>query len=437
MMSNSPLVNYTKISPNKNSPRNHKIDTITIHCVVGQLSVESLGALFSQTSKKASSNYGIGPDGRIGLYVEEKDRSWCSSNADNDNRAITIECASDKTSPYAVNDKVMNSLIKLLVDICKRNGIKELKWKADKSLIGQVDKQNMTVHRWFAAKSCPGDYLYSRHGEIASNVNKILRGNEHVYTANTKLTPEQFISTIAPIVMKYHDKYGFGFSSIVIAQACLESGYGTSNKVINPATGAYRHNYFGLKYRPGRIFVNNGYFTESGSEQNADGSYTPGKFDWYKFPSMDAGVEGYFQFIKNGPYKNAVLAKTPEEYIVELKKANYASSLDYVSKITNVVSTRKLTQYDDKKPVIYTEPKGTYWVGYLVADLKIGTKGKIVKFAQKLLNGVGLKVKEDGLYGENTAKAVSDFQSKNSLAVTGEIDAKTWLKLTASNGIHT
>ncbi len=170
-MSNSPLVSYTKISPNKTSPRNHKIDTITIHCVVGQCSVETLGDIFAPTSRKASSNYGIGPDGRIGMYVEEKDRSWCSSNAANDHRAITIECASDKTHPYAINDKVYKALIELLVDICKRNGIPELKWKADKSLIGQPDKQNMTVHRWFANTYCPGDYIYNRLGQIASEVN--------------------------------------------------------------------------------------------------------------------------------------------------------------------------------------------------------------------------------------------------------------------------
>lgn len=173
-MSNSSLVNYTKISPNKNSPRKHKIDTITIHCVVGQLSVETLGSIFSKSSKQASSNYGIGSDGRIGMYVEEKDRSWCSSNAANDHRAITIECASDTTHPYAINDKVYKSLIELCVDICKRNGIKELKWKGDKSLIGKTDKQNMTVHRWFANKSCPGDYIYSRLGQIANEVNRKL-----------------------------------------------------------------------------------------------------------------------------------------------------------------------------------------------------------------------------------------------------------------------
>lgn len=169
---NSPLVQYTKISPHK-EPRNHAIDTITIHCVVGQILVESLGEIFQ--TKAASSNYGIGKDGRIAMYVEEKDRSYCSSSASNDHRAITIECASDMTEPFAINDKVWASLIKLLVDICKRNSIKELKWKADKSLIGQVDKQNMTVHRWFhSGKSCPGTYLYERMGQIAEEVNEKL-----------------------------------------------------------------------------------------------------------------------------------------------------------------------------------------------------------------------------------------------------------------------
>lgn len=188
-MKNSSLVNYTKISPNKTTPREHEIDTITIHCVVGQLSVESLGEEFSKTSKKASSNYGIGYDGRIGMYVEEKDRSWCSggkdtngnairvngiSGADNDHRAITIEVASDTTPPYKINDVAYKSLIALLVDICQRNNIKELKWQGDKSLVGQADKQNMTVHRWFANKSCPGDYLYNLHSQIAAEVNEKL-----------------------------------------------------------------------------------------------------------------------------------------------------------------------------------------------------------------------------------------------------------------------
>ena len=174
-MGNSPLVNYTKISPNRTSPRNHSIDTVTIHCVVGQLSVERLGEIFAPASKRASSNYGIGADGRIGMYVEEKDRSWCSSNEDNDNRAITIEVASDTKHPYAVNSAAYKSLLTLLTDICMRNNIKELKWKGDKSLIGQPDKQNMTVHRWFDNNECPGEYLYSRHARIAAEVNERLK----------------------------------------------------------------------------------------------------------------------------------------------------------------------------------------------------------------------------------------------------------------------
>ena len=178
LMSNSPLVSYTKISPHRDSPRNHKIDTITIHCVVGQCNVEPLGELFQ--TKAASSNYGIGKDGRIAMYVEEKDRSYCSSSAANDNRAITIECASDTKEPFAVNDKVYAALIDLLVDICKRNGIPKLLWKADKSLVGQTDKQNMTVHRWFhPGKSCPGTYLYERMGKIAEEVNKRLGAAEN------------------------------------------------------------------------------------------------------------------------------------------------------------------------------------------------------------------------------------------------------------------
>lgn len=183
--SNSPLVSYTKLSPNHSGQRKQPIDTITIHCVVGQCSVETLGNIFAPTSRKASSNYGVGVDGRIGMYCEEKNRSWCTSSSANDNRAITIEVASDTTHPYAVNAKAYAALIDLVTDICKRNGIKKLLWKGDKSLIGQVDKQNMTVHRWFANKSCPGDYLYSRHGEIAAEVNKRLN------TGTSPSTPEK------------------------------------------------------------------------------------------------------------------------------------------------------------------------------------------------------------------------------------------------------
>lgn len=178
-MSNSPLVTYTKLSPNHSGRRNHVIDTVSVHCMAGNASVETCGALFADTSRKASSNYGIGSDGRIALYVEEANRSWCTSNVANDHRAITIEVANNGGAPdWPVSDKAYAALLDLLTDICRRNGIKKLLWKGDKSLIGQVDKQNMTVHRWFAAKACPGDYLYNRHGEIAAEVNRRLEGEE-------------------------------------------------------------------------------------------------------------------------------------------------------------------------------------------------------------------------------------------------------------------
>lgn len=177
---NSPLVNFTRISPNRTPNRNHTIDTISIHCVVGQCSVETLGTIFANQAKQASSNYGIGPDGRVGMYVEEQDRSWCTggsmrvngiSGSSNDYQAVTIEVASDTKHPYAITDKAMAALIELCADICHRNGIKQLLWRGDKSLVGNVAKQNITAHRWFANKACPGDYIYNRLGKIAAKVN--------------------------------------------------------------------------------------------------------------------------------------------------------------------------------------------------------------------------------------------------------------------------
>ena len=195
MFSNSPLVNYTCISPNKSNGRivptswakrwdGEILDTITIHCVVGQTSVERLGEIFADPGRQASSNYGIGADGRIGMYVEEKDRSWCTggpknvlgmTGSMNDYRAVTIEVASDTEYPYAVTDEAYATLIKLVADICKRNGIKRLKWEADPNLVWDKDRQNMTVHRWFDYKSCPGEFLFERHHDIASKVNALLK----------------------------------------------------------------------------------------------------------------------------------------------------------------------------------------------------------------------------------------------------------------------
>lgn len=177
---NSSLVSYTNLSPNHSGQRMHSIDRITPHCVVGQLSAESICGCFTSTSRQASCNYGIGTDGKVSLCVEEKNRSWCSSSNANDQRAVTIECASDKTSPYAMNEAVYQSLIKLCADICKRNGKSKLLWLGDKNKTlnysPKSDEMVLTVHRWFSNKSCPGDWLYSRLGDLASRVTAQLGG---------------------------------------------------------------------------------------------------------------------------------------------------------------------------------------------------------------------------------------------------------------------
>jgi hypothetical protein len=173
-MSNSPLVTYTKLSPNHSGPRKQKIDTITPHCIVGYLSLKKLGDIFTPKARQASSNYGIDPEGKVGMYVEEGNRSWCTSSNANDQRAVTIEIASDTKAPYKIKDKTMDGLIELCIDICKRNDIPKLLWKADKSLIGKVDRQNITVHRWFNNTQCPGDYIYSQLGYVADAVNLVL-----------------------------------------------------------------------------------------------------------------------------------------------------------------------------------------------------------------------------------------------------------------------
>lgn len=167
-MSNSKLVNHTNLSPNFSSRNGTKIDTITIHHMAGNLSVETCGRMFADPSAEASSNYGIGTDGRVGLYVDEANRSWCSSNGDNDRRAVTIEVANDQIGgDWHVSDTAMAKLIDLCVDICRRNGIAKLNYTGDTS-------GNLTMHCWFKATACPGPYLKSKFGYIADEVNKRL-----------------------------------------------------------------------------------------------------------------------------------------------------------------------------------------------------------------------------------------------------------------------
>lgn len=185
-MSNSNLVNVTIKSPNHSGQRTHSIDRITPHCVVGQLSASSIGGCFTSSDRQASCNYGIGKDGRVVLVVDECNRSWCSSSNANDQRAVAIECASDKTEPYAFNSVVYNKLIDLCVDICERNGKIKLLWINDKNkALSYNPKSNemlLTVHRWFANKSCPGDWMYNRMGDLASQVTQRLNKSTNTNT---------------------------------------------------------------------------------------------------------------------------------------------------------------------------------------------------------------------------------------------------------------
>ena len=183
-MSNSKLVSVTKLSPCHSGLRTHTIDRITPHCVVGQLSAESICNCFTSPSREASCNYGIGTDGRVALVVEEKNRSWCSSSNANDQRAVTIECASGLEEPYTMNRKVYKSLVNLCVDICKRNNKTKLLWFNDKAkALTYNPKSNemvITVHRWFDYKSCPGNWLYNRLCKLAKTVTKKLQKHEKV-----------------------------------------------------------------------------------------------------------------------------------------------------------------------------------------------------------------------------------------------------------------
>ena len=227
---NSSLVSYTKLSPNHSGQRTHSIDRITPHCVVGQCSVETLGNIFLPASRQASSNYGIGADGRVGMYVEEKKRSWCSSSSANDQRAVTIECASDTTEPYAFKDVVYNRLVELCTDICRRNGKTRLLWLGDKTktlnYTPASDEMVLTVHRWFANKSCPGNWMYARMGDLASKVTAALGGS----TDNITTTPTTTTAVLYRVRKSWADSKSQkgAYKVLTNAKKCADANPGYS-----------------------------------------------------------------------------------------------------------------------------------------------------------------------------------------------------------------
>lgn len=174
----SQLAKVTKLSPNHSGKRTHAVDTITPHCFVGQVTAERGLEVFLPTSRDASCNYVIGYDGKIGCSVDEDNRSWCTSSRENDQRAITIECASDAYHPYAFTPACYDNLIKLCVDICKRYKKTKVVWKNDKNYMlnyqPKANEMRITVHRWFANKACPGDWLMGKMDAMVAEINKQL-----------------------------------------------------------------------------------------------------------------------------------------------------------------------------------------------------------------------------------------------------------------------
>ena len=361
---NSRLVVYKKLSPNHSGKRTHKIDRISPHCVVGQCTAEGLGSWFARTSTQASSNYGIDKDGRVGLYVEEKNRSWCTSSAANDQRAVTIECASDTREPYTMNSKVYNKLVKLCVDICKRNGKKKLLWFGDKTktlnYTPKSDEMVITVHRWFANKSCPGNWLYSRLGKLAAEVTKQLGGTSTDTKKGLQATSLKDLSE-ADVIKKIGslftaDMKSSGIlASVSLAQFILESGYGKSE------LAQKANNCFGMKKSlsgntwTGSTWDGKSIYTKKTQEDDGTGKHYTITADFRKYPDIEKSIadhSAYLNGAKNGTklrYAGLKGCKDYKKAAKIIKAGGYATSTTYVEKLCAIIEKWDLTKYDVKK----------------------------------------------------------------------------------------
>lgn len=326
-MSNSNLISYTQISPNRNSPRNQPISKITIHHMAGNTTLQSFGATVAKTSRAMSANYAIDSDGNIGLFCPESDRSWCSSSEWNDNRAVTIEVANDGGEPdWHVSDDAINALIKLCVDICKRNGMTKLEYT------GTPDG-SLTIHRMFTATLCPGPYLLSKIPDIAAQVTAQLQGQ--ATDAN-----QTFIDVM---VTKCQDRCTVAglLPSLCIAQACVESAYGTSELAVQA------NNLFGIK-------ANNGWTGKTYTKQTKewDGSkYITISAAFRAYDTMVACVEDYLSKLTTMErYTNLVGCDNINTACRLIREDGWATSPTYTETLLGVVDKYNLTQYDQVKP---------------------------------------------------------------------------------------
>ena len=364
---NSSMVVYKKLSPNHSGQRTHSIDRITPHCVVGQCTAEGLWEWFEKQSTQASSNYGIDRDGRVALYVEEKNRSWCSSSNANDQRAITIECVSDTTEPYAFRDVVYQTLIKLCIDICKRNGKNKLIWFGDKDKTLNYSPKSgemiLTVHRWFANKSCPGNWMYARMGDLAEKVTNALQGssdsdggsaaNGTQASVLKNLSEADAIKKVGTLFTADQKKSGI-LASVSLAQFILESGYGKSELAQNA------NNIFGMKCSlsgnswSGSSWDGKSKYTKKTQEQNPDGSMVTITADFRKYPCIEdstADHSAYLLGAKNGSKLRYDGLKGCTDYkkaVQIIKDGGYATSLTYVENLISIIERLNLTQYDAK-----------------------------------------------------------------------------------------
>lgn len=355
---NSPLVVYTKLSPNHSGQRTHSIDRITPHCVVGQLSAESICGCFTSPTRQASCNYGIGTDGRVSLCVEEKNRSWCSSSNSNDQRAVTIECASDKTEPYAMNSAVYATLIKLCTDICKRNGKKKLLWLGNKektlNYSPAADEMVLTVHRWFAKKSCPGNWLYARMGELAATVTAALGGSSvsGLQASSLKnLSEAEAVAKIGPLFTENQKESGI-LACVSMAQFILESGYGTSE------LAQQANNCFGMKTSlsgntwPNSAWDGKSVYTKKTQEQNDDGSMVTITADFRRYVCVEDSIADHAAYLlgaMNGSkkrYEGLAGCTDYKKAVQIIKDGGYATSHTYVQNLCNIIERWNLTQYN-------------------------------------------------------------------------------------------
>lgn len=371
---NSPLVVYTNLSPNHSGQRTHSIDRITPHCVVGQLSAESICGCFISPSRQASCNYGIGKDGRVSLCVEEKNRSWCSSSAANDQRAITIECASDLTHPYAMNSAVYTSLIKLCTDICKRNGKTKLLWLGDKNktlnYAPASDEIVLTVHRWYANKACPGDWLYSRLSDLAAKVTAALGtpvASTGLQAASLKDMESAEVVTKVATLFTANQKQSGILASVSMAQFILESGYGKSELAQNA------NNCFGMKSSlsgnswAGSAWDGHSAYTMQTGEQNTDGSYVTVTADFRKYGSIEDSIADHSAYLlgaMNGSkkrYEGLAGCTDYKKAVQIIKDGGYATSLDYMQNLCRVIEQWNLTQFDVAASVTPVTPAATLY----------------------------------------------------------------------------